>query len=201
MSRYSVYIDGLNVYHSLDNWRFYKYKWLNYRKLAETLLRPEDSVVDIFYFTTYARWKPQSFARHKQYIKVLRSVKITDVQGRFMDKEIQCHLCKKLFWTHEEKQTDVNIALYLLADVMNDVFDRAVIISGDTDLVPVIEMVHKLAPDKEIGVIFPLRRYHNSLRKAADFTITMKESILESCQFPDEVTVGTLIIKKPDYWR
>jgi hypothetical protein len=73
MSRISFYIDGLNVYHALNNKRYRKYKWLDYRKLAEAIVRPEDVLVDVLYFTTYARWRPDSFARHKLYMKALRS--------------------------------------------------------------------------------------------------------------------------------
>jgi len=201
MSRYSFYIDGLNVYHSLNNARFKKYKWLNYRKLAERFLGPGDTLVDIFCFTTYARWKPASFARHRAFIKALRSVGVRDMQGRFMRHKERCHVCGSRYTAREEKQTDVNIAVHLLSDAMNDEFDRAVIISGDTDLIPAIEAVHRDAPDKEIGVMFPLRRFHDTLKKTADFSVTMKERMLDECQFPGEVKVGGTIIERPESWQ
>jgi len=67
--------------------------------------------------------------------------------------------------------------------------------------VPVIEAVHRVSTDKEIGIIFPLRRYNNSLEKAADFAITMREKMLSRCQFPDKVKTGSTTIEKPDSWR
>lgn len=201
MSRYCFYIDGFNVYYSLNNRRFRKYKWLNYRNVAENIIKTGDSITGIYYFTTYVEWKPNSVARHKLYIKALRSVGIDTILGRFMKKKTRCHICGKHYTTREEKQTDVNIALRMLTDAINNTYDRAVIISGDTDLIPVIEAVHSICPDKEIGVMFPLRRYNNSLEKAADFAITMREKMLIRCQFPEKFKVGSTIIERPDSWR
>jgi uncharacterized LabA/DUF88 family protein len=189
------------VYYSLNTRRFRKYKWLDYRKVAESTARTGDSVIGIFYFTTFVEWKPASVARHKQYIKALRSVGVDTVFGRFMQKKVRCHVCGRYYKTREEKQTDVNIALRLLSDAITDTYDRAVIVSGDTDLVPVIEAVHRVSPDKEIGVMFPLRRYNNSLEKAADFAITMREKMLSRCQFPDKVKIGSTTIERPDSRR
>jgi uncharacterized LabA/DUF88 family protein len=201
MARYRFYIDGFNVYYSLNTQRYRKYKWLNYMQLAQTMIREGDIVDAVLMFTTYVSWKPDSMARHKQYIKVLRSVGLQIVQGRFMRKEKYCPKCGKQYITHEEKQTDVNIALTLLSDAVEDKFDRAVIVSGDSDLIPIVEAVHKLAPDKEIGVLFPLRRFTNSLKKASDFSRNMKPALLEDCQFPDDVTVGNTVISRPLEWR
>ena len=49
-----VFIDGFNLYHSLDNVPAYKkYKWLNLWNLSETLLFPGETLVSVFYFTAY----------------------------------------------------------------------------------------------------------------------------------------------------
>lgn len=189
------------MYYSLNNRRFRKYKWLNYREVAKSIIKTGDNITGIFFFTTFVQWKPDSVVRHKQYIKALRFVGIETVLGRFMKKKVRCHICGRYYTTREEKQTDVNIALRLLSDAIADTYDRAVIVSGDTDLVPVIEAVHRVSPDKEIGVMFPLRRYNNSLEKAADFAITMREKMLIHCQFPDKIKVGSTTIERPDSWR
>ena len=201
MRRYRFYIDGFNVYHSLNTRRFGKYKWLDYRKVADWVVRTGDTITGVLYFTTFVEWKPGAVARHKEYIKALRSAGVETVFGRFMKKRVRCHLCGKHYNTREEKQTDVNIALRLICDGIEDLYDCAVIISGDTDLVPAIEAVHQMFPDKEVGVMFPLRRYNNSLEKAADFAMTMREKTLAHCQFPDKIRVGTTFVERPDSWR
>jgi len=202
MARYCFYIDGFNVYYAFqEKPQFRKYKWLNYRKLAEKTVQAQDEITGIFYFTALVEWKPQSVARHEEYIKVLRSVRVETIRGRFLRKDVECHLCHKVFHTHEEKQSDVNIALKILADAVDDLYDRAVIISADSDLLPVIKTIQQYAPEKEIGVMFPIGHTSFDLRQSAAFRRKMSERLLRECQFPDEVEVGNVIIKKPASWQ
>jgi uncharacterized LabA/DUF88 family protein len=207
VSRYCFYIDGFNVYYALNgdpclsNFPYRKYKWLNYRKLAESTIGSKDTITGIFYFTAFVKWKmPDVIYRHKQYIKVLRTEGVETIYGRFMKKNIQCHLCYKRFPTHEEKRTDVNIALKIFGDAIDNLYDKALIISADSDLLPVISAVHKYAPDKEIGVMFPIGRTSSDLRQNADFRRRMRKKLLQVSQFPDEVKVGNEIIRRPDNW-
>ncbi len=214
MARYCFYIDGFNVYHALNDPCYYlpgksetkvypyrKYKWINYHKLGELSIRSKDSLEGVFYFSTFVLWKPDSVARHKIYLKALRSEKVEFIEGRFMVKDRICPLCKGTYKGHEEKQTDVNMAVKLLHDSIEDKFDKAVIISADSDLLPVIKTIHNIAPDKEIGVMFPIGRTSFELRKACDFRLRMREKLLEECQFSDEVKVGSTTIKRPDSWQ
>jgi len=217
MARYCFYIDGFNVYHALNDpceypskqsktrenryYPYRKYKWVNYRKLAESFMRSKDTIEGIFYFSTFVLWKPDSVMRHKIYLKALRWAKVEFIEGRFMDKDRTCPLCGKTYKSHEEKQTDVNIAVKLLHDAVEDSFDKAVIVSADSDLLPVIKTVREIAPDKEIGIMFPITRTSFELRKACDFRFRMREKLLLECQFPDELKVGSTTIKRPDSWH
>ncbi|MFC1678020.1 hypothetical protein ACFL3G_13295 [Planctomycetota bacterium] len=112
MARYCFYIDGFNVYHALNDdslsghnkphkpiYKYRKYKWLNYRKLALNVIGPQDTIAEIYYFTAYAKWRPSSYNHHKNYVKALRSENIKIVRGRFMKKYMLCHNCKTLFLT------------------------------------------------------------------------------------------------------
>ena len=128
-------------------------------------------------------------------LKVLRSVGVETIQGRFTNKEIKYHNCDKCFLTHEAKRTDVNIVLKLLGDEFDDLYDKALNFSADSDLLPVIQTVHKYFPNKEMGVMFPINRTGFDLRQNADFLRKIRESILQDCQFSAEVKVGSEIIK------
>ncbi len=69
---------------------------------------------------------------------------------------------------HEEKETDVNIALYLLLGALRGGFDRALLISGDSDLAPAIRVLRAEAPSVKIRVLTPPGRSHSmELVKAA----------------------------------
>jgi uncharacterized LabA/DUF88 family protein len=190
------------MYYALqENPQYVKYKWLNYRKLAENVIGPSDEITGVFYFTAFVTWKPESVIRHKVYIRVLQSVAVETIRGRFMRKDIKCHLCHRVFRTHEEKQSDVNIALKLLSDAVDDLYDRAVIISADSDLLPAIKSVQRHSPEKEIGVMFPIGCGSFELRQNAVFRRKMREALLRECQFPDEVEVGNIIIRRPESWQ
>lgn len=198
MWRYRFYIDGFNVYYALKFPQYRQYKWLDYSKLAESVVGSKDKVTGIFYFTAFVHWKPHSVRRHKAYIRALRSVGVEVVLGEFKNKQIKCHLCGRLFGTHEEKRTDVNIAVRILSDAIDDSFDRAVIVSADSDLLPVISCVRRYAPDKEVGIMFPIGRNSFDLRSAVDFRLRMPQKLLRACQFSDKVKRRIEMLRKPD---
>lgn len=54
--------------------------------------------------------------------------------------------------------TDVQIATQLLADAFQDAFDTALLISGDSDLVPPVAMLRRLFPTKRVVVCCPPAR-------------------------------------------
>jgi uncharacterized LabA/DUF88 family protein len=62
------------------------------------------------------------------------------------------------FKKYEEKRTDVNMASYIIADGFNDKYDKAIIITGDSDIAPAIEMVKKFFPEKEFLAVIPIGR-------------------------------------------
>ena len=201
MSRYCIYIDGFNVYYALQEKPYKKYKWLNYRKLAESVIGKNDRIMGIFYFTAVVRWKQDNTIRHKNYIKALRWARVDIIEGRFLEKQVRCHRCGQFYKTHEEKRTDVNIALKLLGDAIDDLYDKALILSADSDLIPAIQAVHKYAPEKKMGVMFPIGRNNNDLKREADFRIKMPQSLLQACQFPEKIKIRDKIIQRPDSWR
>ena len=170
--RYSFYVYGFNVYHALQSKPQYrKFKWFDYRRLSERLIRSQDTISDVVFFTAITEWKPDKAKRHRQYIKALRSSGVEVVRGRFMKKTTTCHVCGKRYLTHEEKRTDVNIALRILSDAIEDLYDVAIIISADSDLIPAIKSVEKLAPDKRIGVMTSIGRSSFDLRQNAHFRV------------------------------
>jgi uncharacterized LabA/DUF88 family protein len=128
-------------------------------------------------------------------------VGVETIHGRFLEKSIKCHKCQQYFKTHEEKQTDVNIALKMLGDAIDDLYDKALIVSADSDLLPVIKSVQHHAPEKETGVMFPIGRSSFELRQNAGFRRKMSEKLLLDCQFPDVVKVGNTTIHRPENWQ
>ena len=70
MDKVIFFVDGFNLYHALDNKRFYRYKWLDLSSLAQKFITKKDKIEEIYYFTALATWAPDKVRR-----AVLRLVK------------------------------------------------------------------------------------------------------------------------------
>jgi hypothetical protein len=99
--------------------------------------------------------------------------------GRFKEKEVFCTKCRTVFLKHEEKETDVAIAVALAEFLFMEKCDTAVIMSRDTDLSPAIAKWQPLFPSKRIFFAFPYARKNKELAELApgSFSISKKEYI------------------------
>ena len=203
MNRVSFFVDGFNLYHALDcKAAYHKYKWLDFDKLVKCYLTQNDNLVDIFYFTAYVTWDPHKLNRHKIFVQALRTRNVKIIFGKFKRKDKFCTICKRTFSTFEEKQTDVNIAISLFKNAMEDKFDTAVIISGDSDLIPSIEAIKSSFPAKRVGIIIPIGRKSESLKNVCDFHMKMKEKHLNSSLFPNKIDLGSGVqLTCPSSWK
>ena len=97
--------------------------------------------------------------------------------------------------------TDVNIAVALLNDAHDNIFDTSIVVSADSDLSGPISDVLSRYVDKRIIVAFPPNRVSNDLRTVASGSFRIWENRLSSNQLPDPVVKpdGT-IIAKPQRW-
>ncbi|MBI4379553.1 MAG: NYN domain-containing protein [Nitrospinae bacterium] len=203
MNRVIFFVDGFNLYHSLnDNSNYNKYKWLDIAKLSQCFITKKDQLEKILYFTSYTTWDLSKVARHKIYIRALQAVGIKIVLGEFKPRDKTCRKCGQTYSTFEEKRTDVNIAINLFQTAINDLFDTAIIVSGDSDLIPAIEAVKTTFPAKQIGVVIPIGRRAEALKNATDFHRKIREKHLASCQFPDVIYLdGNQKLERPLSWR
>ena len=153
-------------------------------------------------FTALATWNAAKVERHKLFIRANESAGVSIVYGEFKRKEKLCRLCHRRYPTFEEKQTDVNIALALLQYAIRDRYDRAVIVSGDTDLIPAIKAVRATFPAKRIGVILPIGKSSDDMIKHSDFRFKMREYHLASSRFPDRLILSdNSTLDCPPNWK
>ncbi len=199
MTRVSFFIDGFNLYHSLKDFAR-DCRWLNLRSLCESYLKPDEQLGDIYYFTAVATWNTDKSAKHKLYIKRLALEGVQTVYGKFKKVSRHCNACNQSYETHEEKRTDVNVALRLFSDAVQDKFDTAILISADSDLIPPIQAISTLFPDKRVGVVIPLGRQAKELKQVADFNFKIERNRLKQCLFPKEYDVGGIKITAPEKW-
>ena len=98
----------------------------------------------------------------------------------------------------EEKGSDVNLAVHLLNDAWKGLFDYAVVISNDTDLVEPIRMV-TTERGKPVMVVCPGRwSMAPKLRNVASHVRHIHSAMLRVAQFPPLIPGTT--ISKPQGW-
>lgn len=201
MRRVIAFVDGFNLYHSLaDNPTYSKYKWLNIRALLEMYVQPKE-LKEIYYFTSLTTWNPDKMSRHKVLIRAFEHVGANIVYGEFKRRDRFCPNCHKNYVAREEKQTDVNIAIYLFRLAIEDRYDTALILSGDSDLIPSIKAVKATFPSKQTGVIIPAGRRAEELKSTCDFSIKIREKNLAKCQFDNPLKMADgSVLSKPATW-
>jgi uncharacterized LabA/DUF88 family protein len=203
-TRLAVLIDGFNLYHAIDELGRPELKWLDLRALAESF-SSVGSVVAIYYFSAYATWRPNAYRKHRTYVAALETVGVQPVLGRFKEKDRTCRACRSSWKAHEEKETDVNLALYLLNEAHRDTFDAALLVSNDSDLVPAVRMTLAAHPRKRVLIATPPRkRTSKDLVTAAGGFSNVREikpSRIERCLFPATVydSNGAALVRPPDW--
>ena len=198
--RVAVYIDGFNLYYGLKDKGWKRYYWLNVSELATRLVRPGEQVVQVHYFT--ARVRPTS-SKQSSYLEALGTVPDIKIHyGKFLKKTRKCPACAHVHPIHEEKMTDVNIALALVLDAEDDIYDRAILISADSDLTRPISTVHQRCPSKEVFVAFPPKRSSNGLKGVAKNSFHINRQHVSQSQLPQTLVTnsGHTVTQPPD-WR
>ena len=204
--RVAVYVDGLNLYNGLKSRGWRRYYWLDLRRLAERLLRPGQRLVMVRYFTARFRFRaddPEQTLRQDTYLKALATLPDLTIQyGYHLPKTETCRRCGASWETFEEKMTDVNIAIALLRDAMQDAFDTAIIISADSDLASPIDTILQDYPEKCVMVAFPPRRRSNELQLQATAFVKLGRRTIARSQFPAGIIdANGYPIRKPARWN
>lgn len=206
MTRVITYIDGFNLYFGLKSKGWRKYYWLNLVELSRQLLKPDQQLQAVHYFTSRIRvngHNQDDIRRQATYLDALSTLPgITLHYGHFLDKSRRCRNCGAQWMDFEEKMTDVNIAVRMLADAFDDCFDTALLISADSDLTTPVCQVLSRCPEKRIVIAQPPGRHSSSLTQAASGYFTIGEAKLRKSQFPETVTRSDgFALARPAHWR
>lgn len=214
-----VYVDGFNLYFRLLEKRP-ALKWLNVKRLVETVLNPANVVVAVKYYTARVsgRVDPAAPARQQVYLDALQSVpEISIHTGSFLTSEKFAALAKPPEfrprvtlsppWPDvvkvlkvEEKGSDVNLASHLLLDAFQSNFDVAAILSNDSDLVEPIRIVSQIMK-KPVGLLSPVANPTRDLGQVASFIKRISISDVAASQFPDAVIrPDGSVVHKPTSW-
>ena len=204
MASVIAYVDGFNLYHGIHQQFHRRYLWLDLETLVRRL-RPHDKLVSVKYFTAHVLDDPEALARQRTYLHASRSTAtamVDVVHGRYQRKDRTCRQCGSAWPGYEEKETDVNIAVSLVADTANKASDIALIISADSDLCPAIRTARTLDGQRGMIAAFPPKRSSFEIRTLIPRAFTIATADLRNSMLPNEVVdaVSGSVDRRPDKW-
>ena len=218
--RAAFYVDGFNLYHGICDLQQQPsksvpvppnkahLKWFSLWAYAQFVTQQHgESIEQVLYFSALATHMPHSVGRHQTYLRALKSTGVKYNLGTFKAKQKRMsfnrcdqagnpYATAKISWTaHEEKETDVNIAIQLIQDAMDNVADVFYVISADTDLAPAVKLLRARYPHIEYVPVLPPNRAQNKelkqLCSRPGKHIEMHEANIAKCRLPDQITDAT----------
>lgn len=204
-ARVIAYIDGFNLYFGMKSKGWKRYYWLDLVALCRSLMKPDQKLVATKYFTSRVSPTPQDphqVQRQGIYLEALETgTGLAPILGHYLPKTMTCRNCTSSWQTFEEKRTDVNIAIEMLADAHADQFDTALLISADSDLSAPIEKIRHLFPGKRVVAAFPPGRNSAQLAKLVHGSFTIGEAKLRQSQLSNPVTKPDgFVLRRPARW-
>lgn len=197
-----VYVDGFNLYFGLREAKLDRFRWLDVHALALRVAQARH-LVQTKYFT--ARISGPDAAKQRRqsiYLEALATrPEVKLIYGHYLANQKRCYSCGQLVSSYSEKMTDVNIAVEVMSDLLADHIDTAIIVSGDSDLTPVVRAARGLFPEKRMIVGFPPKRISLALKRAASGYFVIAEEVIKKSQLPREIWKpdGTRLVR-PVRW-
>ncbi|MBI4086032.1 MAG: NYN domain-containing protein [Candidatus Liptonbacteria bacterium] len=171
--RVAVYIDGANFYRRLKDpqIRIPVGKIFDYSKFVENLVNGR-TLISKRYYTGIVRntdntQKSADLVKHQQkFLTEIQNEEFVIKRGRIMYEGIV-----------REKGVDVKIATDLLIGAVDNLYDTAVIVSSDTDLIPALEYIKY--KKKKIEYVGFSHRPSLGMQKYADINILLQKKDIE----------------------
>ena len=219
-----VYIDGFNLYYGAL--KYSPYKWLDIYKLFNDRICPsinsEKTEVKIKFFTANilgsiasSKNSVSNQAKYHNALLKLYPNNIEIIKGKFLKETITARLVTYIpnfnqkeveVLKLEEKKTDVNIAISMYRDIVNNMCDQIIICSNHTDLVPAVSAVYEDFPKANIGIVFPINEKSPRTSSKEFKAIShwewkrISNRDLEYSQLPQTIPTHKKAIKKPLEW-
>jgi hypothetical protein len=223
-----LYVDGYNFYYGVTN-HFRRQRdlvghslsglcWCDFRALIERhFLRPGETLGPIRYFTAEVTEptavNPAECYNQHLWLDAVRSVPGLDIVYGFHQKPDSQH-------ERQEKQTDANLVVELLLDVLNSRPrpSRVYLLSGDTDYMPaILALEERIEPRCPVTILLPPSAHQEHY--AQRFRVTQRQLHLrrppahpgfplEIRQLTEQILANSLLpynvpspLGCPAYWR
>lgn len=214
MKRVTFYVDGFNFYYGIKTekkinpeWR--SAYWIDLVKLFEQFLGEDQILEKVIYFTASPLNREKS-SRQSAFLnanKLINENRFEVVRGKYLDKTITCPKCKYAISRPEEKKTDVNLSIRMIADCVQDNTDILVLVSGDSDFIPPVEFIQKNYSFKHIRVYFPPSIFSSNLnvnmKQHRSKAVLLKNNLLKfvNSKMNETIAKDGKSYTIPDKWK
>lgn len=168
--RISIFIDGSNFYHGLKEYKLGK---ISFKEVIQELAKGRQ-IGNIYYYTATLdrEYDEGRYRKHEEFLYTLQQIPHMKV--------IRCKL-RRIFEKdgkirYEVKGADVHLANDMLVGAYENLYDVAILISGDEDFVPVVKTLLKLHKRVENGYF--RKSSSRYLRKICSRSINMRSLVL-----------------------
>lgn len=181
--RIVIFIDGSNLYHGLKN-HFGKTK-LDFSKFANKLVNGRKLIRTYYYNSPINQAEnPTKYKEQQRFFACLDKVPYFERSLGKLVKRTRNHTCSSCKKTdnvtfNSEKGVDVQIAVDMLITANRDLYDIAILVSGDGDFEKAIQGVKDTG--RHVENAYVRGGHSNHLMKACDKFIELDKSFLSKC--------------------
>lgn len=176
--RAGFYIDGFNVYGAICELGDEHLKWMSYRSLCEWMARSPwiisgerlESAMSVEFIKLYTAVPSHDDSRanrHREFLAACTAEGVAVHEGSFKSRVITCRGCGDSWIKREEKESDVHLAVDIVADAIRGLIDVAYVLTCDSDIAPAFRVVRESTAVKLISVAFEPRRHSKELKAEA----------------------------------
>lgn len=202
--RVYAYYDGSNFYHlSKINYGITK---IMFGVLTKQLLTKDEELIKIKYFNSPINQQedPENYAKQLKFFEKLKKTEDFELYlGRLVKRplnkinircvkcglqkaeDLNCPKCGKKInikdtFKTTERGVDVQIAINLLLDALNNKYDTALLFSGDADFVPAVGYIIKNLKKEIVFCNFPKPRTNELLQGCSESRLITKKMMENS---------------------
>ncbi|MHA1777393.1 MAG: LabA-like NYN domain-containing protein [Promethearchaeota archaeon] len=178
-----IYIDGPNFYHGLKGMgKKYREFQFNFSKLGLILRTKNRELIGINYYSSPLKQQrnPEVYQQQQRFFARLRSNCITVIlcktKYRLINPNIFIQQSKGTI-----KGDDIAIAVDMLSDAYENVYDDGILVSSDGDFVPLVKKLQEMGKKVEI-------LYFENSKSWELITRVVSKSLIRKCFIPrDEI--------------
>jgi uncharacterized LabA/DUF88 family protein len=199
-----AYVDGFNLYHGLHQMSGRRDLWLDIPGLLSASFVDSargQELIAVHYFTAAVHGQGQS--RQDTYLRALiaHRPEVTVHLGHYLRKTVVCRQCGNSRTVYEEKESDVALAVQLVQDASLGAYERALLVSADSDMCPAVRSARTVAPDRQVVAVFPPRRSSMELTHTANHAVKIFDRAPRRHQLPTTVIAASgSKYHRPEYW-